>query len=196
MQFGISGTGIGMEESKSTAVGRRDLFKLDGGNQAKPPIGGRGRGAPSGRPPMQNRKTPVQRGNFKHSAADEEEKVGYTAFGGDFNLAGTQISTTATNFTSPTYANSASHQKPDRTGRLAHRQSFKNGRPNSLDHRPALFGAQEESKGDIGLGGSSLAVGGNKLTSLSNGSNKHRLVKDIQQYREVEERDFDFLEEQ
>ena len=79
---------------------------------------------------------------------------------------------------------------------MAHRQSFKNGRPNSLDNRPSLFGAQEESKGGaVGIGGSSLAVGGNGLTSLSNGSNKHRLTKDIQQYREVEERDIDFLEE-
>ena len=46
-----------------------------------------------------------------------------------------------------------------------------------------------------GMGGSELAVGGSGLTTFSNGSNKHRLTRDIQQYREVEERDFDFLEE-
>ena len=41
MQFGVSGLGIAMnEESKNTAIGRRDLFSMPvGGNGVKPPIG-------------------------------------------------------------------------------------------------------------------------------------------------------------
>ena len=66
----------------------------------KPPVGKGQRGIPTGRPPIQNKKTPSQRNNFKHNAADEEEKVDFNGLGGDFNLAGTQISTTATNFSS------------------------------------------------------------------------------------------------
>ena len=31
MQFGVSGTGIGLEETKESAIGRRDLFAMPGG---------------------------------------------------------------------------------------------------------------------------------------------------------------------
>ena len=44
MQFGVSGSGIAFnamnEESKSTAVGRRDIFSMPlSGNTDKPPMG-------------------------------------------------------------------------------------------------------------------------------------------------------------
>ena len=108
MQFGVCGTGLALdtEESKSTAVGRRDLFSLQGASskQAKPPIGRGARGPQSGRPPLQNKRTPNQTNNFKYSPMDEEEK--YSALSNDFNLAGTQIGSTVTNFTSAGATNS------------------------------------------------------------------------------------------
>ena len=44
---------------------------------------------------------------------------------------------------------------------------------------------------------SALEIGGSGLSAFSTGNvNKHRLARDIQQYRGVEERDYDFLDEQ
>ena len=96
LQFGISGTnftGVG-EESKETAVGRRDLFRLPG-SDAGPSAGrGRGRGNGPGRPPIQNRRPPRPQEEEKKSAA-QNSALATGNFMGDFNLAGTQIGGTS-----------------------------------------------------------------------------------------------------
>lgn len=187
MQFGVSGMGLAMnEESKTSVVGRRDIFEmLVAANGDRPPIGKSNRVGPTGRPPLQNKKTPSQRNNFKHTTIEEEEKVPFSGLGSDFNLAGTQITTTQTNFPSASKATN----KPN--GRLAHAAQFKSTRPHSLNQRQPLLGNKEEQQPN---GFSSvLEVGG---SGFSAGPNKHRLARDMQQYRELEERDYDFLEEQ
>ena len=100
--------GIGLnEESKQSVVGRRDIFaKPLEGNSEQPLLGKPNRVGPSGRPPLQTRKTSSQRNNFKHNAIEEEEKVPFDGLGSDFNLAGTQITTTSTNFPSASKATS------------------------------------------------------------------------------------------
>lgn len=78
------------EESKGTAVGRRDLFRIPGETPRNGAGAGRGvvRNAP-GRPPLQNRRPAQTR------PIEEEKKapsgLSQGGFVGDFNLAGTQI---------------------------------------------------------------------------------------------------------
>ena len=85
MQFGVSGMGLAMnEESKTSVVGRRDIFEmLVAANGDRPPIGKSNRVGPTGRPPLQNKKTPSQRNNFKHTTIEEEEKVPFSGLGSD-----------------------------------------------------------------------------------------------------------------
>ena len=85
MQFGVSGanfTGMGLEENKSAAVGRRDLFRLPG-EESKASGAGRGAGQSNrngggaarnaaGRPPLQGGRRP---NNFAARQAEEEKKA-------------------------------------------------------------------------------------------------------------------------
>lgn len=86
MQLGINGTNFsGLEETKeSTAVGRRDLFRLPGEEtkQARGPVR---------KPPTHARRGP---NNYRGAQGNESSAIAALAapvIGSDFNLSGTQI---------------------------------------------------------------------------------------------------------
>ena len=128
-------SGVGGTAEDQSVIGRRDLFRLPGGEGA----GGRGRGGPARggpgrRPPLNNRRPPVHAGRYIEEEKKQPSSLAQGAFEGDFNLFGTQIGVNPS-------AAAASNVNPPNNPQSSSRISFRSRHQSQNNRVP-----QEEQK--------------------------------------------------